>query len=251
MFQVHILNGDALASQLRGSTVEGNVIVCRECLMDGPTQEKIDNNFWELRADFIHSEFNESRNEYFRIRDEFGRLKEIPTNSEINFWFENDLFCQANYWFSLAFVKQNGLQQKSFRVYPPLVSSSNKWATFGDSKPADLTYSLLSRKEITASDLSHGEKLWRAFSSSNLNALRELCDFPSEAFQYQDEVVQAHFDRFPRDKKLGRPETRLKQLNEKGTQTFGELFRSFAESEAIYGFGDTQVKKMLERINQA
>ena len=30
---------------------------------------------------------------------EFLKMQNIPENSEINLWFEDDLFCQVTFWF--------------------------------------------------------------------------------------------------------------------------------------------------------
>ena len=57
--QYHILNGDALREQLP-SSIQGEVITVRECLLDGSVQGESLDELFENRAAFIsqsHDEF--------------------------------------------------------------------------------------------------------------------------------------------------------------------------------------------------
>jgi len=50
----HILNGDCLAEQLRATGIQGEFIVCRECLIEGPVNAATPDTFFDLRKDFLH-----------------------------------------------------------------------------------------------------------------------------------------------------------------------------------------------------
>ena len=64
-------------------------------------------------------------------------------------------------------------------------------------------------------------------------------------------AIKAQIDRAPDEQGLGRPERALiaimKELN---TKDFGAVFRLFCQREAIYSFGDLQVKKFIEDIQK-
>ena len=48
---------------------------------------------------------------------EFERIQNIPPNSAIYLWFEDDLFCQVNCWFALALLQdQVGCQLYLIRL---------------------------------------------------------------------------------------------------------------------------------------
>jgi hypothetical protein len=97
---VHILNGDALAGYF---PFEGEKIICRECLIDGPLYGRLPDDFFEIRAAYISDSFHVPAEDYFRnLKSEFDRLENIPHALSINVWFEHDLFCQANLWFMLC-----------------------------------------------------------------------------------------------------------------------------------------------------
>ena len=48
----HILNGDSLKERFP-KAISGNVLVCRECLVDGPTTSETLEDIYKVRAHFI------------------------------------------------------------------------------------------------------------------------------------------------------------------------------------------------------
>ncbi|AZA74697.1 DUF1835 domain-containing protein [Chryseobacterium indoltheticum] len=90
MSTFHILNGDCLAEKFP-KNMEGEIIIWREALIDGPVS---DNNFFENRKKFI-TENHDSESDYEElVVKEFQRIQNIPEDSSVFFWFEDDLFCQ-------------------------------------------------------------------------------------------------------------------------------------------------------------
>jgi len=71
----------------------------------------------------------------------------------------------------------------------------------------------------------------------------------NDRFSFLIYAVQAHKDRLPLNGNSGRPtQTLIRIMNELNTAEFGPIFREFSKREAIYGFGDLQVKRMLAEI---
>ena len=81
--------------------------------------------------------------------------------------------------------------------------------------------------------------------------MQQLSKQKSACFAYLEEVCQAHIDRFPVDKSLGRPEKIVKELIEKNASDFKEVFKEFSVREGIYGFGDLQLKSIYDRQIQS
>ena len=76
-------------------------------------------DFWAQRADFIYDSYGGEREEYYRkVVDELTKLRQIQKSDEINLWFENDLFCQTNYWFILKFLTHLSARDNLYRVFP-------------------------------------------------------------------------------------------------------------------------------------
>jgi hypothetical protein len=237
---VHVLNGDALASQ---SPFGGDeIIICRECLINGPVTSQDINQFWNNRAAFISDTFNASRDEYHdRVKQEFEKLKSINAHTPINLWFEHDLFCQANLWFIIHYLKYHNIDNPIYRVMPP-AEGANVWQGFGRMDSTDLEECFEQRVLLTEADMELGVELWTAYSEKNLALLKTLSKKPTHVFRLLPQVCQAHIERLQSE---GRPQKRVKEILKSGVTDFNDIFYQFQQTEGIYGFGDTQVKEMV------
>jgi hypothetical protein len=241
----HILNGEALAETFAQSGIHGQVIICREALVDGPVSFINDEAFWKGRANFIQERFDADQNEYERnVRQEFDRISKLTSDDDIFLWFEHDLFCQANMWFIVSLLKRSGLTH-AYRI-SPLSKLNTKWQGFGNHGPEDLKLCLSNRVEFSPGDLSLGEELWRAYSQNDGARLMMLSGTLSPCFPRLDEVCKAEIDR----KKGGRPRKVLQEILSKGYSDFHDIFSQFSQREGIYGFGDSQVKLMLREMGK-
>ena len=62
-------------------------------------------------------------------------------------------------------------------------------------------------------------------------------------------AVQAHVDRYPDDHRIPRPQQAILDIHkELKTDDFAVLFRTFCERQSIYGFGDSQFKRLLDQM---
>src|SRR4051812_25223495 len=99
---LHVLPGDATVAPFKASEIEGDIAVCREALVDGDLSGETLPEFWETRARSLIGSDDRSREEYHEnVVHEFAKLTALQSGSEINLWFEHELFCQANMWFCL------------------------------------------------------------------------------------------------------------------------------------------------------
>jgi hypothetical protein len=249
MEQIHILNGDALREKLQPMKLPGRYVVCRECLIDGPVRAEINESFWTLRANFIARAFHESQHDYHEVvRREFEKLQ-TGDQDEIYLWFENDLFCQVNYWFCIAYLSTQNKSTQIYRVFPSAENYSPGWTGFGWLTSDDLLHSWDERKKLAKRDIEMGTQLWSAYASGNTTLLKQLSSYSSEAFQLLPEVVRAHVERLHSADKLTRPQQTLFEIVKHGRRTFPEIFQEFCRREGVYGFGDLQVKTMLDELN--
>ena len=93
-----------------------------------------------------------------------------------------------------------------------------------------------------------GQDLWTAYKNDDREGLVRLAENQSAAFPYLKEVVMAHVERFPKDGVEGRPERILKEITKNISTDFHEVFKEFWSRESIYGFGDTQLKKLYDKV---
>ena len=243
----HILNGDCLADQLRQTKINQDFIVCRECLIEGNVNADTITDFWTIRAKYFADTYHVSIKEYFsKTVIEMEKLNDIPDNSEVCLWFENDLFCQVNMWFVISMLA-NHPTCKIFRVFPVIENDEDIWKGFGVANTEKLEQAYESKIPFGPDDIELGKNLWTAYQNGDFDKLNKLAKSPSDCFEYLEEVCQAHADRFPLDKSLGRPDQVVKEIIETKSKEFQIVFSEFAEREGMYGFSDVQVKNIYDR----
>jgi len=241
----HIVNGDALLDNFPAELLTGEIIVARECLVDGPVSGENFQEFAETRANFIHQEYGEEKQAYFEeIIPEFNKIQAVPAESEVNFWFEDDLFCQVNLWFCVSLLMPVAHTLKAYIIKPVITDNQPDWRGFGIMDNHKLAETYLRKQLLSQEDLSLLNNLWLAYKANDRESLKKLGEETSGNFPFLDLVIRAQLDR-----SSNRPENILKEISkEKETTDFNTIFREFSKREGIYGFGDWQVEKMLERI---
>jgi len=246
----HILNGDALLDLLPETILSGDVIVARECLIDGPLNGETLEKFWETRANFIATEYEEERESYFHdVVPEFNRIMLIQEKSEVNLWFEEDLFCQVNLWFCISLLNRISDQIKINIVKPPLKDGRPDWRGFGALDRDELAKAYQDRQRLRHEEIDLSVKLWIAYKNQDKSAMAELGNQKTVNFPFLQEVIQAQLDRFSEDNLSGRPERVLKDIIlTTSTKEFKNIFKEFSIREGIYGFGDWQVESILNKL---
>jgi hypothetical protein len=246
----HILNGDALLDFFPETILSGEIIVARECLVDGPVTGESLNEFWQTRASFIAAEYNEEQAVYFDdVVTEFNKITLIPEGSEVNLWFEEDLFCQVNLWFCMSLLVNISDTLKINVVKPLLKDGQPDWRGFGALDRNGLATAYQERSRLSPTEIKLLADLWKAYKTQNRAELEELGNVKVANFPFLSQVVQAHLDRYSEDNLSGRPETILKEIiAQKNTSDFKTIFQEFATREGIYGFGDWQVESILKKL---
>ena len=236
----HILNGDALADQFPPSMGQ-NIVVFRECLIEGPVQADSLSSFFENRAAHISDTYPE-----FSIADYYthtvhplDQLSSIAPTTPICLWFEQDLFCQTNFWFLVDYIQQQSKRNPLYWICPP---EQTPWGFGGlDQTESEDTFrrgKILSRPDVFS-------QLWKAYQNKNLYSMLEL----AQNLEGVLPAVQAHVDRYPDDHRIPRPQQAILDIHkELETDDFAVLFRAFCERQSIYGFGDSQFKRLLDQM---
>jgi hypothetical protein len=237
----HVLPGDAQVEEFRKTGIDGDLIVFREALVTGPIEEADADEFWDRRARFILSEYGEDEIEYQeKVADELLRLEEIGEGDEVDLWFEFELFCSVNYWFCLDQLKDSGAA--IYRIAPVDASPDNVWDGFGQHEADDLKACFDSRIELTSEDVETGSRLWHAFRERDPVGLKELGKYRSPAFPFLREVCEAAADIESRPREI------VREIVASGKRDIEEVFPEFRSRAGVYGFGDLQVEKLIERV---
>ncbi|GAA5091598.1 hypothetical protein GCM10023210_19230 [Chryseobacterium ginsengisoli] len=235
----NIVNGDYLADQLKRTTIDGEIIICREALIKGNLKADNLKDFWKIRAESISKDYDVKKESYYtKVVSEFEKILHIPQNSEVNLWFEDDLFCQVNLWFCLTLIPKNkGL--KIYRIFPKTTKEDN-WKGFSVSDQFDLEDSLRSRVLFQEKDIELGINLWKAYQNKDTESLQQLSENQSECYHFLKEIIDSYLNI--------KPEAFIKNLIKNGTTDFSEVFEKFRDELGIFGFGDLQVKSIYDTI---
>ena len=242
-----ILNGDSLAYSFADAKIEGDIIVVREALIDGDLSGNDLQAFWQSRAKYIGVTAAEYHG---KVASEFEKIMHAPNDSEFNLWFEYDLFCQVNMWFVISIINNLPVKKKVYAVYTSHLDRNNKhfWNGFGPADSSELQVCFADRILLSDADLQLGQELWAAYKDNNFEELIRLAKNQSPAFPYLQEVVKAHIDRFPKDGTIGRPEKVIEDITQNVSTDFHKVFQEFWDRESIYGFGDTQLKLLYDKV---
>lgn len=242
--QYHILNGDALKIQFP-KELEGELIIARECLVDGSVEGETIPDVFEIRSKFISNNYNNCTIEeyYLKTVTEFDKIKSIPKDAEINLWFEDDLFCQINLWFVIYFLNQYQKNNSIFLVRP----KTHTQYGFGGFNSKELN--ILYQNRIKLKQLEDLTSLWKTYQNNDTSLLTNLGLKLKTNYPFILNAIEAHIERIPTKDSIGRPKQSLKQImRDLDTDEFGKVFQEFCKRESIYGYGDLQVKRLFDEL---
>ena len=239
--KLHVLPGDAIVETFNAADIDGEIAVCRECLIEGDVSGETLAAFWKKRAEFLASANGETDARYMaNVAGELEKLTALSTEDSVFLWFEYELFCQVNYWFCLDLLE--GSSADVFRVVPIVRDEASKWQGFGRLSAEDLKTSFAARVQLTSDDTRLGSELWQAYRTHEWDELRRLSETASSAFPMLKETAEAAIA------KDERPQAILREILEEGTSGFEEIFEKFSARAGVYGFGDSQVRRILENL---
>lgn len=241
----HILNGDSLRCQFPKSIL-GKIIIARECLVDGNIQGDTLSELFRNRAEHLESYSQVPKGKYFETTvPEIQKIMNIPPKATVFCWFEDDLFCQVNFWFVLHLLSKQG---QGYNIYLVRPNSGNEYS-FGHMTQEELITAYNTATRIETSELKRLAGLWPSYQQKDFDNLLQIAKGLLNEFPFLLPVVNAEIDRLPDDSGYGRPERQLLLIMKNlDTQDFSTVFRVFQQNEGIYSFGDLQVKCMFDEL---
>lgn len=229
---LHIHNGDAVLASARRANLPGEHTAYRETLVTGPISQ---NDWIEMRAQYLAEAHGEKllrvRNDL--IEQERG-LDAAIEHDEVVLWFEHDLFCLVNFLYLLKRLAKHRRVTSVWCEQP-----------IGTREDGDLATLFESRRAVTPRMFAAAERAWAVYASPDplpLNALIvEESDFP-----FLRTGLQLHAARFPSTRHgLGAIEARTMEIIAGGRSDFLSIFEAFNTDEPRYGFGDSQLYRVL------
>jgi len=235
----HMLPGDAQVGAFKNSGISGEMLVCRECLIEGDISGETLDEFFVNRSAFINAAYGDDPANYNGVvASQFRPLKDLSVRDEINLWFEYELFCAANLWFCLSLLVNT--EAAVYRVEPIYRTTEDRWEGFGGATGEDMRRCFESRIRLTDEDIELGSRLWTAFRTDDPAEMERLSDEVSPAFPYLSELCEAAALRDSEPKRIA------DEIKREGNEDFSDIFAAFRQRAGIYGFGDSQLKRVLE-----
>ena len=240
---IHILNGDALGDQFP-KDLPGETLVFRECLIEGPKKIVGFKAFFASRATYLSEAYDPKIKENYSLELSIPLMRLVTGDmpSEVVLWFEEDLFCQANFWFVCYFLFISGFNGKVCWAKPSGAARYN----FGLLSKESLTTVFENRLLI---DVAKIAPLWQAYSIDDSDELIRLVRELPDLSEYIIPAASAYNDMNTSAFEQSRPYLALLEITKAlKTTHFGKVFMEFCQKEAVYGLGDLQVKRIFEEV---
>lgn len=244
---LHILNGDSLAAKFPAD-IHGQKAVVRECLVDGPVEANSLEELWVIRDEYLSETYDEaSKGEYFeKVVPEFETILTSRTTEKVYCWFEKDLFCQVNLWFVMSLLSKH-----EGDVYLVIPEKADIRLGFAELDERQMEEHFRDAKLLTKNERAILASLWGMYQQHHIDEAMTLSKTTHTELPFLLEAVQAWKDSIPHGKYPGRPKATLIEIMEEyKTDDFRKIFIEFKNRAGIYGYGDLQVKSLLEEIKK-
>ncbi|WP_028551066.1 DUF1835 domain-containing protein [Paenibacillus sp. UNC451MF] len=242
---LHIVNGDSFGSTLRKSGIEGDILVWRESLYEGP-----------LSALFTDEETRKARLEYFSARGvpsesfqsqtdfQEAALRQSSRYKEIVLWFEYDLFDQTMLIYLLQWFYKHGYVMNETNLQLVCIDSFQGVHPFkglGQLTPKQTLELKGTWKPVSNEQLMLANTAWCAYASTNPQAILDLLEQDTSALPFLNRSMKCHLERFP---SLTNGLSYIEQLTleglREGLNRLPLLFHHISEAVPDYGIGDSQ-----------
>jgi hypothetical protein len=253
---LHILNGDSTANNFEDTGLDGDIMIWREVLSEGPVEENIaSGSFWKNRRNWISEGPGETPEGYQQnVLDELIKLDE-PWD-EINLWFEFDLHCQLNMLGIMTYLKkQTDLSQPAiYLISPANYPGKENFRDMGELNGEELEYLYDNiRVQLSTIDFILAEEAWAIYISKDAGKLQEYLDTTTfwGSLHLLKPALQAQLKRLQLNENgLNGVEQKLLDIYNSGVKTRPGIYAEFWQTENIYGMGDMEINLYLNRLQE-
>ncbi|MDN3493638.1 DUF1835 domain-containing protein [Winogradskyella bathintestinalis] len=246
---LHITNGNSLTNYLRELNFEEDILTWQEMLCEGPTITKIDSKeFFDLRSEFLNSHYDIEVNSN-ELQAELSILNHIDQYTEINLWFEYDLFCHINLIGVINLLHQKEIDKPLYLICSGRVKGEKNLKTLGELSPEQIKSHYKNKILLTKEDIDMTIALWRTYCGKDHNILKPYIVTKSN-FKYMSNCLKAHLKRFPHHQSgLGTLEAHILNLvKQNNVKSENHLLGYCLNYQGYYGYGDMQLKRKIKEL---
>lgn len=250
---LHILNGDSALEGFNQTGLDGDVMVWREVLSEGPLQQDISSgSFWSARAKWIGQNFSEDPDHYqHKVIDELGKLN--AGYEEINLWFEFDLHCQVNLLGVLQMLNQK-TDMSAPAIYLICLADCiqfNNARGLGELNGDQFEELFDAREHLNQWEFELAAEAWQLYVNGDAAELEKWLNGNTfwGGVSLLKPALQAHLKRLEINADgLGYIEQKLLDIYNSGIKTRLDIHAAFWKTEGIFGMGDAEIDIYLNRL---
>jgi hypothetical protein len=250
---LHILNGDSTAYSFKDTGLDGDILVWREVLSQGPLIEDISSAaFWEMRSGWICKGLNETPENYRKkVIEPLEKLSNIY--DEITLWFEFDLHCQINMLGVMGIMlKHTDLSiPKIYLVCPSECAGVEDFRGMGQLNGNQLAALYDDRFRLNDWDFTLASQAWKLYVSEDDMALEKWISETTfwGSLHLLKPALLAHLKRVRvNEAGLNYIEQKLLDIYDSGIKTKHAIYEAFWKTEKIYGMGDLEIDIYLRAL---
>jgi len=247
---LHITNGSELTKRLKTLQFNGTFLTWHEMLCEGPTTVTIDNDeFINTREAFL-SEYYDIEYKRDTFKNELNKLNNLSQYSEINLWFEYDLFCHINLIAVISLLVQKNNSCPVKLICSGRINGEKGLKGINELKSYQLKQHYKNRVLLNATDIALAVQCWEIYNSNNHNNFKPLI-VTSSSFKYITNCLKAHLKRFP-DTRSGLSTLEfniLKLIKNNDIKSLHHLLGYALHYQGFYGFGDIQLKRIIDKLH--
>ena len=244
--KLHVLNGDSTAQILEKSNIDGDIVIWREMLCEGPVHKSVGSDeFWINRYSFFEEELRISRLEYYdKTIKEIIKLEDVSGYDEVVLWFEYDLFCQVNLMALSTYLLANYVKKVNYYlVCTGKEKGKNKLQSLTDFKPSEFETLYETKIALSKANLEFAKESWELYVENDFNKLKEFNFNQNSKFKYLQVAINQHLQRFPSKNGLNQIENKILEIINSNEFSEKEIVKNlliWQQKETVFGFGDVQ-----------
>jgi hypothetical protein len=246
MKNIHILNGDALFTKFP-SSIPGEKIIFRECLIDGP----VDFDSFEAlvlgRSKYLAETYPRAVEEPYipHISAELEKIMTSSDSDQIYCWFEANLFCQVNLWYSIFLLGDH--MGEVVLVLPKMTLQNG----FTDLNETELLEAYRSPRVLSKNERSILSRLWILFQKNKIKQAKSLTWTVNYDLPFLMPAIEAWEESIPQEDYLGKPKAELLAISKEfKTEEFNYLFREFRRRLPIYRYSYLMTYRLWDEIKK-
>ncbi|AMR30694.1 hypothetical protein A0256_04285 [Mucilaginibacter sp. PAMC 26640] len=251
---LHVLNGDATLAGFQQADIDGDIMIWREVLSEGPVSRNVQSaKFWQDRSEWICAAFAETPDNYSTgVVNQLEKLAE--PYEEINLWFEYDLHCQVNLLGIMNMLnRQTNLSAPDvYLISPAEFPEMLDFTGMGQLNGEQMGYLYDNvRLQLGEYDFRLALEAWELYVGADAGKLQAwLNETPFWGNMHNlKPAMEAHLKRLGTNADgLNYIHLKLLEAYSSGIRTRPEIYRYFWKTEKIYGMADNALDLYLQQL---